>query len=99
MTMKPLIRWLSYCHIAPAISAAVVLCLLVSGVAIGFFQLGRPALAWMNDAPQHMTELRQRVQKFFPRVARIRQAAAAVSNLGATEEEQKKAPTVELNPS
>src|SRR4029077_14016911 len=55
MTLKPLIRWLSYCHIPPAISAAVVLCFLVSAIGIGFFQLGRPALTWMNEAPQHMT--------------------------------------------
>jgi len=99
MTLKPLIRWLSYCHISPALSAAAVLCLLVSGAAIGFFHLGRPALTWMNEAPQHMAELRQRVQKIFPRIARFSQAAAAVSSLGATEEEQKKAPTVELKTS
>jgi predicted PurR-regulated permease PerM len=97
MTLKPLIRWLSWCHIPPALSAAVVICLLVSGLAIGFFHLSRPALTWMNEAPQHMTELRQRFQKFFPRAARISQAAAAVNNLG--EEEQAKAPTVELKTS
>jgi len=99
MTLKPLIRWLSYCHIPPALSAAVVLCLLVAAVGIGFYQLGRPALTWMNEAPQHLTALRQRVQTLFPRIARISQAAAAVNNLGATEEEQKKAPTVELKDS
>ncbi len=100
MALKPLIRWLSCFHIPPSLSAAVVLCLLVSGVAIGFFQLGRPALAWMNEAPQHMIDVRQRVQKLFPRIARFSQAAAAVSNLGATEEEQRKAPaTVELKTS
>ena len=99
MALKPLIRWLSYCHIPPALSAAVVLCLLVAAVGIGFFQLGRPAMTWMNEAPQHMTELRQRVQKMFPRVARFSQAAAAVNNLGATEEEQKKVTTVELKTS
>jgi predicted PurR-regulated permease PerM len=103
MTLKPLIRWLSCCHISPALSAAVVLCLLVAAVGIGFFQLGRPALTWMNEAPQHMTELRQRVQNIFPRIARFSQAAAAVNNLGATEEEkkeeQKKAPTVEIKDS
>ena len=103
MTLKPLIRWLSYCHIPLALSAAVVLCLLVAAVGIGFFQLGRPALTWMNEAPQHMTALRQRVQKMFPRIARISQAAAAVNNLGATEEEkkaeQKKTPTVEIKDS
>ncbi len=99
MILKPLIRWLSYCRIRPAVSAAVVISLLVAGVTIGFFQLGQPALAWMNDAPQHMTELRQRAQKIFPRVARFSQAAAAVNNLGATEEEQTKTTTVEVKAS
>lgn len=99
MALKPLIRWLSYCHIPPGLSAAVVLCLLVFAIGIGFFQLGRPAIAWMNDAPAHMTELRQRVQKMFPRVARFSQAADAVNNMGAAEEEQKKVTTVELKTS
>jgi len=98
MTMKPLIRWSSCCHIPPSVSAAVVLCLLVCAIGIGFFQLGRPALAWMNEAPQHMTDLRQRVQKILPRLGRFSQAAAAVNNLGATEEE-KNAPTVEVKDS
>ena len=99
MALKPLIRWLSYGHIPPAISAAVVLCLLVAAVGIGFFQLGRPAMTWMNDAPARMAELRHRVQRMFPRVARFNQAADAVNNLGAAEEEQKKVTTVELKTS
>ena len=86
MTLKPLIRWLANCHIPPGFSAAIVLCLLVTAVGIGFFQLGRPALTWMNDAPQHMTALRQRAQKLFPRFARFSQAAAAVNDLGASDE-------------
>jgi predicted PurR-regulated permease PerM len=90
---------LSCCHIPPALSAAVVLGFLVSAIGIGFLQLGRPALTWMNEAPQHMSELRLRVQKMFPRIARFSRAAAAVDNLGATEEDQKKAPTVELKTS
>jgi predicted PurR-regulated permease PerM len=100
MTLKPLIRWCCDCHIPPAISAAVVMFLAITASGIGFFQLGRPALNWMNEAPQHMSELRQRVQKIFPRLSRFNQAAAAVINLGATEqekaEEQKKTPTVEV---
>jgi predicted PurR-regulated permease PerM len=99
MALKPLIRWLSYGHIPPAISAAVVLCLLVAAVGIGFFEMGRPAMTWMNDAPAHMAELRQRVQRIFPRVARFNQAADAVNNLGAADEEQKKVTTVELKTS
>jgi predicted PurR-regulated permease PerM len=96
MTLKPLIRWLSQCHIPPALSAAVVLLLLVAGVTIGFIRIGHPALTWLSEAPQHMTELKQKGQKLFPRVVRFSQAAAAVNNLGATEEEQKRAPAVLL---
>ncbi|HYV27434.1 MAG TPA: AI-2E family transporter [Candidatus Eisenbacteria bacterium] len=99
MTLKPLIRWLSQCHIPPALSAAVVLLLLVLGATIGFIQIGHPAVTWMNEAPQHMAELRQKAQKLFPRLARFSQAAAAVNDLGATEEEQKKPPLVELKTS
>ena len=100
MTLKPLIRWLSCWHIPPALSAALVLVLLSAAIGIGFFKLGRPALTWMNEAPQHMTELRRRVQKTFPRLDHFSQAAAAVKDLGASEEEkkeaQKTAPTVEI---
>jgi predicted PurR-regulated permease PerM len=100
MTLKPLIRWSTVCHIPPAFSAAIVLLLLVAGVVYGFSQFSRPAMAWVNDAPQHMTELRQRIQKLLPPGARFSAAAAAVNNLGATEaekkEDQKNAPTVQV---
>ncbi len=100
MTLKPLIRWLSGYRVPPAFSAAVVLVLLISTSGIGFFYPGQPALRWMNEAPQHMTELRQRTQKLFPCLERFSQEAAAVNNLGATKEErkeeQKNAPTLEV---
>ncbi len=100
MALKPLIRWSSYCHIPPALSAAVVIFILVAGAMVGFRQFGRPALTWVNDAPQHMTELRRRVQKLLPPSAHFSEAAAAVNNLGATDaekrEEQKNAPTVQV---
>src|ERR1700723_3157034 len=51
MLLKPIIRSASCCHIPPAVSAAVALCLLVGAFGVGFFQLGRPAMTWMNEAP------------------------------------------------
>ena len=100
MTLKPLIRWSSCCHVPPALSAALVLLILVGSIVLGCVQFGRPAMLWINETPQHMTELRQRVQKILPAGARFSKAAAAVTNLGATEEEkkedQKNAPTVQL---
>ncbi|MBI3852257.1 MAG: AI-2E family transporter [Verrucomicrobia bacterium] len=103
MALKPLIRWMSYCRIRPPFAAAIVLSVLLTGVGVGFYHLWRPAMTWVNDAPEHMTQLRQRVQMIFPRGSRITQAAAAVNNLGATEEEKKeaqtKAPSVEVKDS
>src|SRR3954468_5965257 len=100
MTLKPVIRWAGLCHIPPTLAAAGVLCFLTAGVGLAFFELGQPAMAWINEAPQHMTALRQRTQNMLPRVARINEAAAAVTNLGATEEEKRKqqeaTPTVEV---
>jgi predicted PurR-regulated permease PerM len=55
MTLKPLVRLLSFCQIPLAISAAVLLGLLVAAIGIGFFKLGGPALTWMNEAPQQMS--------------------------------------------
>jgi len=103
MTLKPLIRWSSNCGVPPALSAALVLSLLVAAMGIGFFQLGRPAVTWLNEAPHHMTEVRQKFQKLFPRLARFNQAATAVNDLGATEAEktadQKLAPIVQVKDS
>ena len=100
MTLKPLIRWLSYCRLSPAFAAALVLSVLVGGIIVGCIEFRGPAMTWMNEAPEHMTELRQRVQKFLPSGSPFSEAAAAVNNLGATEaekrEEQIKAPTIQV---
>lgn len=98
MTLSPVIRWLARFHLTPAWSAALVLTLVVVGLAYGFTQLGRPALLWLNDAPRHMAELRQRVQTLFPRLQHVSQVADAVTNWGASvaeqEAAQRLAPTV-----
>jgi predicted PurR-regulated permease PerM len=100
MTLKPLIGQLARFHLPKGVAAAGVVGLIVAAITLGFFQLGHPASAWVNDAPQHMTELRQRVQKLFPQMGHFTEAAAAVSDLGATPEEkrvtQKKSSAVEV---
>jgi predicted PurR-regulated permease PerM len=99
MTLKPVIRWFGYCRIRPAFAAGILLSILISVCGVAFFQLGRPAVAWMNGAPQHMLELRHKVQKMFPRIARFSEAATAVHDLGATQPEGGKVATVELKTS
>lgn len=93
-TLKPLMRWLSKVHVPLQLSAALVLGFLMVAVGFGFFQLGRPAMLWLNEAPQHISEVRQRIQKMFPPLARFSRAANAVNNLGATDPENHVVPTV-----
>ena len=53
-------------------------------------------MVWMNEAPQHMVELRSRVQRLFPRVARLSEAATAVTNLGEASAAEQPVTTLEL---
>jgi predicted PurR-regulated permease PerM len=100
MALKPLMTGLAYLRIPTAPSAAIVFVLLVASLGIGFLQLGRPAIRWIDDAPQHMTELRAKVQNLFPNAERISHALDTMGDLGATDAEkkaeQKKTPTVEI---
>ena len=80
-TLKPLTRWMSLLRIRTSVSAAVVLVMVIAIVSVGLAQLGRPALAWMNDAPYHVAQLRQRIDKIAASLPRVGQAADAVSTL------------------
>jgi predicted PurR-regulated permease PerM len=100
MVLRPFMRWASLLRIPTALAAAIVFCCSVAALGVGFFEVGQPALRWMNEAPQHMAELRHRAQTHFPRAGRVSRALAAISDLGATDAEKAKAqiqtPTVEV---
>ena len=99
MALKPLVRLLSKCHLRPAFGAAIVLGLFASVVVAGFVGLGKPAVAWVNETPEHVARLKQRVETVFRSAARFTRAAALMKNFGATDEEQNKVTTVELKTS
>jgi predicted PurR-regulated permease PerM len=97
--LRPLMRWLCLLRIPTAASAAIIFLLLVAILSVGFFQLGRPAVRWIDDVPQHMGELKARAQKFFPNAVKMSHAVNAVSDLGAVADKkgnQKDVPTVEI---
>jgi predicted PurR-regulated permease PerM len=90
-TLRPLVRLLGRLHLPIPVAAGIVFFLLIVAIGVGFAQVGRPAARWINDAPKHMTELRQRFQMLFPKAMNVTQATEAMSNLGATPEEKKQA--------
>jgi predicted PurR-regulated permease PerM len=101
MALKPLMRALSLLRIPTVPSAALVVALMVATLAVGFVQLGRPAVKWINDAPQHVSELRARAQKLYPNALKMSQAVAAVGDLSAVsvdkKDGQRRGPTVEID--
>jgi predicted PurR-regulated permease PerM len=74
--------------------------LLVGILSVGFFQLGRPAVHWIDDLPEHVGELKARAQKLFPNAIKMGNAMTAVNDLGAVADKkggQKEMPTVQIN--
>src|ERR1700684_180031 len=53
MALKPLMRWLGFLRLSPGPAAAIVFVVLVTALVVGFVQLGRPAVKWIDDGPQH----------------------------------------------
>jgi predicted PurR-regulated permease PerM len=100
MVLKPLMRYLSLLRIPTVPSAAIVLSVLVAVVVVGFFQLGRPAVAWIDDAPKHMADLRDRVQRLYPNAVKMSHAVASVGGLDVVQDNkkdgQRKVPTVQI---
>ena len=106
MALKPLMKGLAFLRVPTALSAALIVILLLGTLGVGFAQMGRPAIHWVDEAPEHMTEIRGRLQKLFPNAVRMGKALDNVGNvsnvgdLGATDAEkkaeQKKVPTVEI---
>jgi predicted PurR-regulated permease PerM len=79
--------------------------LLLTALIVGFSQLGRPAVNWIDDAPQHLADLKARVKYLYPNAMKMGHAVAAVtdfSDTAAAGPEAKKAnqkappPTVEI---
>jgi predicted PurR-regulated permease PerM len=83
MALKPLMRLLALIRLPTHLSAALVFALLVATLFVGFFQIGRPAAKWMDEAPEHIADLKARVQKLFPNAIRMSHAMAAVTDMGA----------------
>lgn len=86
MTLKPIVRWLGSKRVPRHLGAALVLGVVLAGVGFCFVEMGKPTVAWVQDAPEHVRQLRQRMQKIFSGVPKISQAFDAVASFGASEE-------------
>ncbi len=83
--LNPLMRLFSYVRIPTVPSALIIFIVLVALTGVGLGRLGQPAVGWVNDAPRHLSDLRARIDKFFPNAEYASQAVAAVTGMGAAE--------------
>jgi predicted PurR-regulated permease PerM len=86
--LSPIIRFLRKCHVHPALGAAILLGVLTGAIGFGVARLAGPAMDWIGETPDHMSQLQQRVHTLFRPAARLSKAAAAVNNLGNSNEEK-----------
>lgn len=99
-TLGPLMRGLAHLRVPPVPSAILVFVLLLTVAAVAFVEVGRPAIAWMDDAPQHVADLRVRAERLFPNAHRMTDAVNAVNQLAASpakKDPRQKVETVEVH--
>jgi predicted PurR-regulated permease PerM len=96
MALKPPVRWLRKCHLPTPLAAAVVLVVFVSATGYATWHLGRPAVEWVDSAPESLARLEGKFQHLLRPAARLSAAASTVGKLGTTEEPHKAPQKVEV---
>ncbi|MEO6875907.1 MAG: AI-2E family transporter [Opitutaceae bacterium] len=92
MTVKPVMRGLAYLHLPAPVASFVIIAVVLATAGFSFVRLSHPAIAWINDAPAHLTQLRHRGESLFKSGPRLTEAAAAVTKLVTPETEKGAAP-------
>lgn len=85
IALKPPMRWLRKCHVPTPLAAALVVLVFVSATGYAAWHLGRPAMAWVESAPESLARLKGKFQHLLLPAARLNAAASTVGNLGAAE--------------
>jgi len=100
MTLKPITRWLAQAKIPAPVSAVLILVVLLGIITFTISRLKEPVSKWINEAPAHVTELRERAYSLYTTGPRINEAAAAITSLVAPTPDKaavaKAAPVVEV---
>ena len=92
MTLQPLVRWLRAGHVPTPIGAALVVLAVLVVMAFGAMHLGKPAMDWLQSAPENVPRLRQKFQHIIRPAAQLHEAAAKVGSLDPVEGSSKKVP-------
>jgi predicted PurR-regulated permease PerM len=74
MALAPLVIWLRARHVPAPLAAGLILVLLSTGLACGLIHFGRPVADWVKSAPETLPRLREKYQRLFGPISRMRAA-------------------------
>jgi len=81
MILATPVHWLLRCRIPIIIASALVVTFFVVGIGSAIVHLGRPAVEWLETAPENLPRLRAKFQHLLRPAARLTEAASTVGNL------------------
>lgn len=84
------VRWLERAKIPKAVSAAILLLVLVGGLGFGIAQLRQPASEWLANAPQSLAGLERAARRISEPVEKASEAAAQMEDMADVQGEQKR---------
>src|SRR4051812_39905577 len=77
----PLVRAFAKIHIAPAVSAALLLLSVIAILVYGISRLAVPAAGWLEKAPYGLQELQHKLLPLKKPMEQVAQASGAIENI------------------
>ena len=94
--LKPPVRWLRKWRFPTPIAAGLVLSAFILTAGSATWYLGRPAVDWINSAPESLTRLKDKFRPLLQPAAQLTAAASSVGKLSNADEAAKPPQPVEV---
>jgi predicted PurR-regulated permease PerM len=78
LLLAPPVRWLSLHRVPARLAAALVIVGVVVAAGVSITSLARPAVAWLNDAPETLAEAQEKIQRLAAPLYNLQRTAAEV---------------------
>ena len=94
--LKPPVRGLRKWHFPTPVAAALVVSAFIISAGSATWYLGRPAVNWLNAAPENLPRLKDKFRPLLQPAVRLTAAASSVGKLSSSDETSKPSQPVEV---
>lgn len=96
MALKPPVRWLRAHHLPAPLGAALVVTLVVGLVLLAAVHLSRPAVAWLQAAPENIPKLKEKFRDVLRPALRLNEAVGDFGKFSTPESTPQETPAVKV---